>query len=158
VLALRSERLDLFEIASATASELAFAARAHGVSIVVEGGPAFVRGDADRLRQVFLNLIDNAVRYSPQGQAVTLRVVSDGRKVLASVHDCGQGIAAADLPHIFERFYRGDRSRRRADDGSSGAGLGLAIVQALVQAQGGTITVESVDRAGTTVCFTLPAA
>ena len=162
-LALRSERLDLAEIASACADELSLQVNARDVSIAVEGQAAFVRGDPDRLRQVFINLLDNALRYSPPGETVTVRVGREGDHVLASVHDRGPGIPPGDLPHVFERFYRGDRSRRRhprpgADDGSSGAGLGLAIVQALVEAHGGSIAIDSAQDTGTTVSSTLPAA
>ncbi len=114
------------------------------------------------MRQVFINLLDNAIRYSPPGGAVTVRVDYEGARVSAAVQDCGRGIPLSDLPHVFERFYRGDRSRRRSDDGSSGSGLGLAIAYALVQAHGGEITIESsspgVQPSGTTVRFTLPAA
>jgi signal transduction histidine kinase len=158
VLTLRLDRVDLREVASATAGELELAAEARGVSIQVGGEAARVNGDPDRLRQIFINLLDNAVRYTPPGSQVTVRVGCDGDRAVASVHDCGPGIPAGDLPHVFERFYRGDRSRRRPDDGSSGAGLGLAIVQALVAAHGGTVTIESSESAGTTIRFALPAA
>jgi signal transduction histidine kinase len=156
-LALRGERVDLAEIAATSAAELSVQADAREVSIAVEGKAAFVSGDADRLRQVFVNLLDNALRYSPPGETVTVRVIRERDQIVTSVHDCGPGIPPADLPHVFERFYRGDRSRHRSEDGG-GAGLGLAIVHALVQAHGGQITVESVEQAGTTVRFVLPAA
>jgi two-component system phosphate regulon sensor histidine kinase PhoR len=160
-LGLRLERVDLLEIASASAGELAPQAAERGVSIVVEGDPAFVRGDPDRLRQVFINLVDNALRYSPAGGMVAVRVCCESDRVhaggvCAAIHDDGPGIPPGDLPHVFERFYRGDRSRKRPDDGSSGSGLGLAIVQALVHAHGGTIVVDSTAGNGTTILFTLP--
>ena len=157
-LTLRLERVDLASIARASAGELAPQADAREVSVVVQEQPAYVRGDPDRLRQVFINLLDNAIRYSPEGGTVTVSVACEGGQVHAAVQDAGPGIPPGDLPHVFERFYRGDRSRRRPDDGSSGSGLGLAIVQALVLAHGGTVSVDSTERAGTTVRVTLPAA
>jgi signal transduction histidine kinase len=167
-LGLRLERVDLCEVASSSAGELALQAEARDVSIEVVGEPAIVSGDPDRLRQVLINLLDNALRYSPEGGAVAVRVAREGDHVLVTVHDDGPGIPAGDLPHVFERFYRGDRSRSRhpqpghprrgAEDGAGGSGLGLAIVQALIHAHGGAIAVDSAPDKGTTVRFSLPAA
>ncbi len=156
-LSLRSERLDLAELARTTADELALQAEVANVTIVVDGPPVFARGDPDRLRQVLVNLLDNALQYSPAGGTVTVRAASMPEGATISVRDCGQGIPPEDLPRVFERFYRGDRSRQRERGSTSGAGLGLAIAKALVEAHGGHISLESRREEGTTVTFSLPA-
>jgi two-component system phosphate regulon sensor histidine kinase PhoR len=121
---------------------------------VTRGLPA-VYADHDRLSQVLINLVDNAVKYTEAGGQVTVRatrVVGDG-VVVVDVVDTGIGIPAADLPRITERFYRVDKARSRE---LGGTGLGLAIVKHLVIAHGGELTIESTPGAGTTVRFTLP--
>ncbi|HEX7306405.1 HAMP domain-containing sensor histidine kinase [Lentzea sp.] len=117
--------------------------------LVAEGG-GVVHADPVRLRQVLTNLVTNAFRYTPSGGTVRL-LCSDGR---ITVSDTGSGISEDDLPHVFDRFWRADRSRTRDTGGS---GLGLAIVHALVKAHNGTITVESAVGRGTTFTITLPA-
>ena len=156
-LSLRCERLDLSEIAHATADELAPQAEAVHVAIDVDGLAAFARGDPDRVHQVLVNLLDNALQYSPAGATVMVRtgVTTEGAVIL--VRDRGPGIPRGDLPHVFERFYRGDRSRQRERGSASGSGLGLAIAKALIEAQGGRISLESGRGEGTTVTFSLPA-
>ena len=113
-----------------------------------------VSADRDRLAQIFINLVDNAVKYTPEGGRVTVsaRPVAGGR-VEVTVADTGIGIPPADLPRITERFYRVDRARSRE---LGGTGLGLAIVKHLVLAHGGEFWIESEPGRGTTVCFTLP--
>lgn len=115
--------------------------------------PAVV-ADRDRLVQVLINLVDNAVKYTPEGGAVTVtaRATGDGTVEIA-VADTGIGIPAADLPRITERFYRVDKTRSRE---LGGTGLGLAIVKHLVLAHGGELRIESQEQQGTTVRFTLP--
>ncbi|MBU4459950.1 MAG: HAMP domain-containing histidine kinase, partial [Verrucomicrobia bacterium] len=111
-------------------------------------------GHADRLAQVAANLVANAIHYNRPGGEVSVRTaVEDGAAVLA-VRDTGTGIAAADLPHIFERFYRADASRARAEGRS---GLGLAIAKAIVESHGGTIAVESREGEGSTFTVRIPA-
>lgn len=116
-------------------------------------GPVWVEGDADALERVLLNLVENAIRYSPPGESVTLHAISEGDTAVLSVIDTGPGIGAEHLPHLFERFYRVDKARSREH---GGAGLGLAIVQSLVKAHGGTVTVSSSVGHGTTFVVTLP--
>jgi two-component system, OmpR family, phosphate regulon sensor histidine kinase PhoR len=113
-----------------------------------------VTADRDRLVQVLINLVDNAVKYTPEGGAVTVaaRSIGDGA-VEIRVSDTGIGIPAADLPRITERFYRVDKARSRE---LGGTGLGLAIVKHLVLAHGGELRIESQEQQGTTVRFTLP--
>jgi len=114
-----------------------------------------VSGDPDRLRQLLLNLADNAVKYTPAGGTVTLSLWHEDRWVRVAVRDTGIGIAPEELPHVFERFYRADKSRSRA---AGGTGLGLAIAQWIAQAHGGRIEVESTLGAGSTFTVWLPLA
>ncbi|MCA9971445.1 MAG: HAMP domain-containing protein [Anaerolineales bacterium] len=113
-----------------------------------------VLGDADRLKQLLLILVDNAVKYTPAGGRVTLNLARSDGWARLSVCDTGSGIPAGDIPHIFDRFYRVDKARNRAQ---GGAGLGLAIAKWIVQAHGGVIRVESQVGVGTTFTITLPA-
>jgi two-component system sensor histidine kinase VicK len=101
------------------------------------------------------NLLGNAIRHSPQGSTVTVRITESNGEVECSVSDEGAGIPAEHLPFIFERFYRVDKSRNRKDGGT---GLGLAIARALIHAQGGHISAQSVEGKGTTITFRLPTA
>ena len=117
------------------------------------GLPA-AQADPDRLQQVLLNLLHNALRHTPAGGTVRLAAQAEGRELHFQVADTGEGIAAEDLAHLFERFYRTDASRARA---SGGTGLGLSIVRGLVEAMGGRVWAESVVGQGTVVHFTLPA-
>jgi signal transduction histidine kinase len=112
-----------------------------------------VAADRDRLVQILINLVDNAVKYTPEGGAVsvTARSIGEGAVEIA-VADTGIGIPLADLPRITERFYRVDKARSRE---LGGTGLGLAIVKHLVLAHGGELRIESVEQRGTTVRFTL---
>lgn len=128
--------------------------------------PVTVAGDPTRLRQLFLNLITNAIKYTPRGGSVELTLESFGKTVAFSVRDTGVGISAADLTHIFERFWRADRARSRplltgdrpwmAERG--GFGLGLAIGQWIAEAHGGSISVRSRLGRGSTFTVTLPVA
>ncbi|HEU4641748.1 MAG TPA: HAMP domain-containing sensor histidine kinase [Gemmatimonadaceae bacterium] len=115
-----------------------------------------VFGDRPRLRQLFLNLTTNAIKYTPRGGSVEITLVCRDRTASFSVRDTGMGISAADLPHIFERFYRADRARSRSPE-RGGFGLGLAISQWIAEAHGGTISVRSRLGRGSTFTVTLPA-
>jgi signal transduction histidine kinase len=118
-----------------------------------------VNGDESHLRQVVRNLLDNAIKFSPPGGTVTveLRADADSRQARIIVQDEGMGIPSQDLPHIFERFYRGDKSRQR-EPGRGGSGLGLSICQTIVQALKGDIAVTSRVGAGSTFTVSLPLA
>ena len=115
--------------------------------------PAQTCGDEDRLRQLVLILLDNALKYTPPGGAVTLGLQQVGESVEISVRDTGVGIAPADLPHVFERFYRADPARGRD---AGGTGLGLAIAKWIVEQHQGTIGIESIPGQGTQVAVRLP--
>jgi signal transduction histidine kinase len=133
--------------AKATARELALSAN------LPETLP-MVSIDAHRIRQVLLNLLENAVAHTDKGGKITVTARHQGKMVHVSVADTGEGIPAEEQPLIFERFYRVDRSRTRKTGGS---GLGLTIAKRLVEAHGGTIKVESQPGQGSTFTFTVPA-
>jgi two-component system phosphate regulon sensor histidine kinase PhoR len=118
----------------------------------VEAGLPLVRGEASRIGQVFANLVHNAVKFSPPDSTVRVSVHLAGDAVEARVADQGVGIAAADLPRIFERFYKADRSRKAG----GGTGLGLAIARHIVDGHGGQLSVESEEGAGATFIFRIP--
>ena len=123
------------------------------LSVVADAAPA-IAVDPDRLGQVIGNLVGNALRHTPDGGHIQLAATVAGPRVVLSVTDDGPGIPTADLPHIFERFYRGDKAR--VDDGASG--LGLAIARSLVEAHGGQIAVENVATGGARFTIALPLA
>ena len=121
---------------------------------LVEDG--VVLGDAARLRQLFLNLVTNAIKYTPRGGKVEMTLSHRNNNAVAfAVRDSGMGISAADLPYVFERFWRADRVRSRASE-RGGFGLGLAIAQWIVQAHGGTLTVQSRLGRGSVFTVLLP--
>ena len=123
-----------------------------GVKLVVEiGAQLRVRGVLHALQRMLANLIDNALNYTPRPGIVTVSVEGDERLGVIAVKDTGIGITPDELPHIFRRFYRGDRSRSRP-----GTGLGLTLVEAIVHAHGGRISVTSAPNVGTTFTVTLP--
>jgi signal transduction histidine kinase len=119
----------------------------------VEGGLPAAAADQGRVSQILGNLLANSIQYTPQGGAIALTAKRQGEEVLVSVSDNGPGIEEAELPFIFERFHRIDRSRTR-DTG--GTGLGLSIAKGLVEAHGGRMWAESEAGRGTTISFTLP--
>lgn len=134
--------------------ELTVLAEDRKVRLTLEAHPVpLVLGDDGRLTQVLINLLDNALTYTPSGGAVTVRIRPDGGQVVMQVEDTGPGIAPEHLPRLFERFYRGDFARKGE---SGGSGLGLAIVKEIVEAHGGTVRVESTLGKGTVFTVTLP--
>ncbi len=155
-LGLQRESVDLGRLAQTTAARLKSQADTRQVTLRVEVSPRtpFAWADPDRIEQVLVNLLDNAIKYSHPGGVVTIRVAgrSDGM-ARVEVQDRGMGIPMEDLPRIGERFYRADKARSRTEGGS---GLGLAIAQALVEIHGGHLDLESEEGQGTRVTFTLP--
>ena len=155
-LQLHRQTVDVAGIVRETLEALAPFADERGVALRVhfpDGLPP-AEADPDRLRQIVQNLVENALRHTPHGGEVRLELRADGEGVRLVVADTGVGIAADDLPHIFEHFYRADRSRARS---SGGTGLGLAIVKSLAEAHGGRVTVTSASGAGSTFTVLLPA-
>lgn len=114
---------------------------------------AIIYGDRDRVGQVLVNLLTNAVKYSPEGTTVVVRATTDGAAATVAVQDSGVGISAEKTPHVFEQFYRATNEQ---NIGVAGLGLGLYIASEIVQRHGGTIWVESVEGQGSTFSFSLP--
>jgi signal transduction histidine kinase len=114
---------------------------------------AIILADPGRVKQVLVNLLDNAIKYTPAGGEVHLATAISHRKAVLEVSDNGIGIPPESLPHVFDRFYRSDRARSR---GSGGTGLGLSIVQAICNAHDGSVRIQSVEGAGTTVRVDFP--
>lgn len=141
-LTLDVERVDLSAVVASTieASALAIAAKGLLLHREIDATASHVRGDPMRLRQVVANLLTNAVKFTPKGGTITVRLVREDSDYEISVTDTGQGIDAAFLPHMFEAFRQADAAMNRR---SQGLGLGLAIVKKLVELHGGTITAES---------------
>jgi len=152
---IKREPVDLAEIARASAELVRPLAAEGGVEIHSDLAPVQVSGDSVRVSQVITNLLTNAIRYNKRQGQVRIRInVAQGNAILA-ISDTGQGIMAEDLPHIFERFYRADKSRSGAPGRT---GLGLAICKAIVDAHGGSIEVSSEPGAGATFSVRLPVA
>ncbi|MFF9406164.1 ATP-binding protein [Streptomyces anandii] len=138
---LQFERTDLVPLVVDTVSDARAAGRDHDWRLDLPDEPALVSADAARLQQVLVNLLANARTHTPPGTTVTARVQRRGRWLCVDVEDDGQGIPQELLPHVFERFARGDSARSRT---TGSTGLGLAIVQAVASAHGGAVTVDSV--------------
>jgi signal transduction histidine kinase len=151
---LHRERVPLAEIVDRAVDLYRDTAEAKGVTLESRAG-ADVKGvvvDVDRVRmeQVAANLLDNAIKYTPPGGHVGISAGRDGHRAVLRVHDSGVGIPAAELPRIWERLFRGDRSRAER-----GLGLGLSLVKAVVEAHGGTVSVESTPGHGSTFTVSL---
>lgn len=146
--------LNLHDLSGETLAVIAPECEQAGIELCNQISPTMpaVLADSDRITQVLLNLLDNARRHTPTGGRITLGAKTEGAWLIAWVSDTGVGIKPQDVPHIFERFYRVDRSRNAA---SGGSGLGLAIIKALITAHGGSVWAESTPTKGTTVFFTL---
>jgi two-component system phosphate regulon sensor histidine kinase PhoR len=153
-LQLRREVFDLTEVGTSVVNTFAQRSIAVGVELDLDAPEeVFVDADRNRLTQVALNLVDNALRHTPSGGSVTVEIASEGQNALLRVRDTGRGIPYHDLPHIFERFYVVDRSRAREH---AGTGLGLSIARHIVEAHGGTLTAHSIYGRGATFVCRLP--
>jgi signal transduction histidine kinase len=146
--------VDLAELVEDVVDAFTPIAAERGIELTAATGDGVkVRGDREQLRQVFVILLDNALRYTPAGGRVHVHVRKDGSSALLTVHDTGIGIAPDHTERVFERFYRGDDARNRQ---SGGAGLGLAIARELVSQHSGKISVESTEGAGSTFTVRIP--
>jgi signal transduction histidine kinase len=147
-------RFDLQELVKTTAEQMKLLADEKQITMGGDSsGPVYSLGDESRIKQVLVNLLDNAIKYSREGGHIVTSVRTDDNTAVLTVTDDGVGIPVDALPHIFERFYRAEEARPR---GSAGAGLGLSIVQAICRAHGGTVSVASTEGKGTTVQVRLP--
>jgi len=149
----RHAAVELAPLVQEVAQQTRLLANGQEIDVQIAGMPV-VSGDADRLKQVLLNLASNALTYTPSGGRITFRLAHEGNRARLVVADTGSGIAPELLPRVMDRFARGDDSRARS---TGGAGLGLAIVQGIVAAHHGTIALESEVGRGTTVTVELPA-
>ncbi len=148
------ESVDLVALCADVVNALRPVGEERGIVIRSDGeGPADVRGDRTQLRRLIVNLVENAVRYTETGGTVAVAVGREGEKVRCAVRDTGMGISPEHLPRLFERFYRVHAARSRED---GGAGLGLALCKAIVDAHGGSIEVESEVGVGTVFTVVLP--
>ncbi|MBZ0293614.1 MAG: HAMP domain-containing protein [Anaerolineae bacterium] len=155
---LRRERTSLSDLLSDTLSAMRALAERRGVKLMGEVDDTIdpVEIDAEKIQRVLYNLLVNAIRHTSEGGEVHLCAKALGDRVQVTVTDSGEGIQQADLPYVFDRFYRGERARTRDHDGQRGAGLGLAIARGLIEAHNGTIEVQSAPGQGATFRFTLP--
>ena len=151
-LSLRTAPVDLTALVSEVLEQFEAQARERKIDVQAQIDPGIpvVIGDHDRLLQVLSNLVGNAIKFTPEGGSVRVRLERNGDEVEGSVTDTGIGISAADLPHVFERFWRA------RDISTKGAGLGLSIASGIVEAHGGRIWAQSQPGRGTTMAFALP--
>ena len=149
-LKLNREDVDLLEIARTAAENTQAEANKKSLSLSVVGCPAWVYADRARLHQVMTNLLSNAIKYTPEGGMVKIEVTDGAESGMVCVSDTGIGIPEEELPLVFERFYRTDKSRSRK---LGGAGIGLTIVKSIITAHGGSVAAESQPDGGS--CFTV---
>ena len=154
--AVATSHFDLAKLAATTAEQMCLLAEDKGVTITCQTPePVFLEGDQGRFKQVIVNLLDNAIKYTPAGGRVTLAVRERDNEAVCEVADNGMGIPAEALPRVFERFYRVDAARNRE---FGGAGIGLSIVQAICAAHNGRVEVESTEGRGSCFRVRLPLA
>ncbi|HLC03406.1 MAG TPA: HAMP domain-containing sensor histidine kinase [Anaerolineales bacterium] len=150
-LKLEQEPIQMGEVLPEIARQVSRVAEDKGIALELEQTAGVVLADPTRLRQVLLILLDNALTHTPEGGRIRLDSRMEEKQVSLSVGDTGMGVAPADLPHLFERFYR-------ADIDQGGSGLGLAIARSLVEAQNGVLRLESLEGVGTKAMISLPSA
>jgi signal transduction histidine kinase len=146
------QEFDLHALARETMDQMRLLAEEKNIELCpISGSTAIVAGDRNRLKQVLVNLLDNAIKYTPAGGRVAVEVLQHGNRVRLMVRDTGIGVAPEHQAKIFDRFYR-----ISTDRGATGSGLGLSVVKAICSAHGGTVDVESVLHAGSTFRIELP--
>ena len=149
-----NQLINLSKLVHSTIEQMQLLADEKRISVSISARDSvFVRGDVARLKQIIVNLFDNAVKYTPNGGYIEISVFIECGRALLTLQDSGVGISLEALPHIFERFYRADKVRSY---NSQGTGLGLFIVRTIAQAHGGVINVQSKESLGTLVEVTLP--
>src|SRR5881397_3843070 len=149
-------RLDFAELTRTTADQMKLLAEEKHIAMTCDGtNPVEVDADPSRLKQVIVNLLDNAIKYTPQGGNIGISITRRDDHAVLEVADSGLGISAIDLPHVFERFYRADKARSRQ---MGGTGLGLSIVRSICLAHGGQVTVNSTEGRGSLFRVVLPVA
>ena len=151
-LELEPERVQVRDVLQSVVDAVAPSTAARGIELSLEGTGCEVVADAHRVFQAVENLVSNAIKFSPEGSVVTLGVEPEAEGARIFVRDHGQGISAADLEHVFERFFRA-----AGTETVPGAGLGLSIVKAVAEAHGGTVRVQSTPGEGATFVLWLPA-
>ena len=148
--------VDLARLVRTTVEQMQLLAEEKNILVTVEASqPYFITGEIESLKQVIINLFDNAVKYTMNGGSIIVSTYATDKNTILKFKDNGMGIASGDIPHIFERFYRTDNARSQA---IQGAGLGLSIVQSICQAHGGTIEVDSQQGGGTVFTIAFPRA
>jgi len=147
-------RFDFSELVRTTVEYMRLLADEKKLALKVEAAQAVhVEGDQSRLQQVVVNLLDNAIKYTPEGGSISVSVAGEPDKAVLAVTDTGIGISQEGQAHIFERFYRTDKARSRE---LGGTGLGLSIVKSIGAAHGGRVSVQSAEGRGSTFCFEIP--
>jgi signal transduction histidine kinase len=151
------EESDLRELVADVAETAGMLGEGAGVTTVhsIPDTPVRLAVDRHRIREMLLNMVTNAIKYTPRGGGIALSLTEDEETVTFTVQDSGVGIAAGDLPHIFDRFWRADQARSRTGE-HPGTGLGLAITKWIAEAHGGTITVQSRPGRGSVFIVRLP--
>jgi len=145
--------VDLGQLTKDTADQMHLLMEEKALAATFDIAPSvLVEANVWRIKQVIVNLLDNAIKYSRNGGTIDIKVSASAQKAWLEIRDQGEGIPAEALPRIFDRFYRADNSRSR---GTGGTGLGLSIVKAIVIAHGGEVRIESIEGIGTTVCVEL---
>jgi signal transduction histidine kinase len=146
------ERVAMMDILKSSQKKVQTLANKKGISITLSGKEAQVMGDKKGLITVFVSILENAIKYSPEKTEVTIQSKVKSQSVVVAVSDQGNGIKKHDLPHIFEQFYRADKSRSEED----GYGLGLSIARKIIHAHKGSIHVKSLQGKGSTFVISFP--
>ena len=159
-LTINMQQASISDLISDTLGSMKPKAQQHGITLLgeVADDVDMIRMAPDKIQRVLSNLVDNAIKYTQEGEAVTLRAYRDADEIRIDIHNSGSFIPQDVLPRLFESFYRGEGSRMRGDDGARGTGLGLAIARGFIEAHGGHIWASSDKDKGTTFSFTLPQA
>lgn len=152
-LKLNKQRMDLYAVVNQTLKSFSAEINNNNLDVTLNGPHTEILADQDRIKQVIVNLFTNAIKYSKEGCKITINIFENRAVAGFHIQDTGIGISKEELPYIFERFYRADKSRNRL---TGGTGIGLTIVKSIVEAHGGRVSVESVLNEGSKFTVTLP--